>query len=242
MSRHLTDASTPPRLPGQADVPGGALDHTGMYVMHFAFRRDLDDLVAAVVATPADDAATWQALWSYWRFFDGLLHHHHTVENGLYRPALETAVERAGAPDGRTTITTMSDEHAALGKMLDGCRTAFERAVAQPATTTVAALHGHLAALSEVAVEHMAREEAEVLPLTSRVMSPSDHARLERAIGRTYPLRLVPTLVPWAVHGLTPSLERQVLVAARPPERALLRLSRGRFTRRHRGAFHHLSA
>ena len=39
-------------LPGQSHTAEGPHDHTGMYVMHFGFRRDLTNFASAVAHTP----------------------------------------------------------------------------------------------------------------------------------------------------------------------------------------------
>ena len=58
-------------LPGQTHVAEGPNDQTGMYVMHFAFRRDLAAFASSVRATPLGDHETWQALGARWaRFAD----------------------------------------------------------------------------------------------------------------------------------------------------------------------------
>ena len=47
------------RLPGQAAAPEGPLDMQMMYLMHHAFRRDLDAFADAVKGTPVRDRRTW---------------------------------------------------------------------------------------------------------------------------------------------------------------------------------------
>ena len=56
-------------LPGQTATPPGPLDMSAMYLMHHAFRRDLDAFVAAVNATPVEDRACWAALAGRWAVF-----------------------------------------------------------------------------------------------------------------------------------------------------------------------------
>ena len=52
-----------------------------MYVMHHAFRRDLDLFSAAVRNTPAAERGTWALLGERWELFAEVLHEHHTVED-----------------------------------------------------------------------------------------------------------------------------------------------------------------
>jgi hemerythrin-like domain-containing protein len=229
-------------LPGQAHATGGPIDHTGMYVMHFAFRRDLDDLVAAAEATPVDDTATWDALASYWRSFAELLHHHHTAEDAHYWPALADSVDRRGTIADQATVVAMQEEHAGIDPLLRRCHRGVGEVSARAAGSNVAALCDDLAELRSVIGEHMAHEERAALPLVSRVMSPEEYALVERAIGRSYPVRTAPRMVAWAMHGLPPTTAQQVLAAAGAPQRILLRLGRGRFERRHRRAFRYVES
>src|SRR6478735_9399274 len=83
-------------LPGQTHVAEGPLDQTGMYVMHYAFRRDLAAFASSVRATPLGDHDTWEALTHRWARFAATLHHHHTAEDTLYWPMLLVAVEARG--------------------------------------------------------------------------------------------------------------------------------------------------
>ena len=77
-------------LPGQACIADGPIDHTGMYVMHFALRRDIADLVSATALTPPTETVTWRALARYWALFAEALHHHHTAEDDHYWPVSYT--------------------------------------------------------------------------------------------------------------------------------------------------------
>lgn len=229
------------RLPGQAHVADGPIDHTGMYVMHFAFRRDLADLAAAVVRTPVTDAATWRALSHYWRLFADLLHHHHTAEDEVYWPALAAAVRRQGTAADELTVAAMADEHAALGPALESCRLGFAELLTTPSAEGVARLRERLGDARRVIEEHMSHEERETLPLVSRVMDHATYAAVEKRIGRKYPLRVLGTMVPWAFHHLPVGAEQELLARAPAPQRVLLWLTRRRFARRHGAAFRWLA-
>jgi hemerythrin-like domain-containing protein len=226
-------------LPGQAHVAEGPIDHNGMYVMHFAFRRDLADLVGAVARTPVEGNATWTRLRDYWDLFAELLHHHHTAEDDHYWPALADAVRAHGTPADWASIAAMEDEHAAIGPALDRCRQAFHAMLTDPSLSHRDDLHDHLVDARCVIEDHMSHEESETLPLVSRVMASATYAEVEKRIGRSYPLRILATLVPWAFHGLPTNDAQQLLALAPPPQRLLLRLTQRRFARRHRATFAH---
>ena len=48
-------------LPGQAAAPDGPVDIAGMFLMHHAFRRDLDNFVRIVPLAELGDRARWRA-------------------------------------------------------------------------------------------------------------------------------------------------------------------------------------
>ena len=79
-------------LPGQTHVAEGPHDQTGMYVMHHAFRRDLDRFQTAVRTTPVEERDTWHALAARWERFAEVLHHHHTVEDEHIWPVMERRI------------------------------------------------------------------------------------------------------------------------------------------------------
>jgi hemerythrin-like domain-containing protein len=237
----MTDFQTQLDPAGPADLDQGPIDHTSMYVMHFALRRDLDDLVAAVEVTPLDDGTTWRALRWYSQLFGDLLHHHHAAEDSHYWPALAAAVQREGSLADRDTILAMQTEHARIDPALLGCRHAVDRVLERPDALMCAELHARLVELRQIVVDHMAHEERRLLPLTTRVLAPSDYAQVERAIGGTYPVRLAGRMVPWALHGMPPVARSLVLAKAGPGPRTMLRLGRRPFERRHLAAFRHVA-
>src|SRR4029079_12710711 len=97
LGRMNTDRPSQICLPGQTHVAEGPHDQTGMYVMHHAFRRDLDRFQAAVRATPVDERDTWRALAARWERFAEVLHHHHTVEDEHIWPVMERRLEELAA-------------------------------------------------------------------------------------------------------------------------------------------------
>ncbi len=233
-------ATTQILLPGQTCVADGPFDHFGMYAMHYAFRRDLDDLVAAAAATPPTDAGTWRSLASYWEFFADMLHHHHTAEDDHYWPVLAAAVTERGDDADRALVSAMGDEHARIGSALARCGAGFAAVASQPSADRIDDVIGALDAARTVVLDHMAHEETETLPLVQRVLYVDEYARVERAIGRSYPVAAVVRLVPWALYGLDGEVRAEVWSRAELPQRVLYRLGRTRFARRHAAAFGYL--
>ncbi len=224
-------------LPGQTHVAPGPHDHTGMYVMHHAFRRDLAAFASSVRATPLGDHATWQALTTRWARFDATLHHHHTAEDEHYWPVLLTAVESRGTDADRAEVRAMSDEHADIDPLVGACADGFAAVLEHPCEEHRNALDIRLAGLREVLDEHLRHEETVVLPLVQRVMTASDYQAVEAAIGKSYPVRDVPFIVGWVLEGLPEEGRAAMFAMAGAPYRLVHAVVRRRFARAESRAF-----
>ncbi len=134
-----TDRSAWPtqlHLPGQAAAPDGPVDLAVMFLMHYAFRRDLAAFATAVRTTPVSDRPTWRLLAARWGVFGEMLHHHHSGEDAGLWPVL---LERSG-PDDRATLEAMEREHAEIDPLLAACAEGFQRLADAPDDDARAAL------------------------------------------------------------------------------------------------------
>ena len=232
-------------LPGQTHVAEGPHDQTGMYVMHHAFRRDLDRFQAAVRATPVDERDTWRALAARWERFAEVLHHHHTVEDEHIWPVMERRLEeRSGdmgpaEPGGLDALHAMAAEHDLVDPALEACGRGFTAMAERPSDDQRNALDVHVTAMRTTLLDHLRHEETEALPLLQRTLTAEDFAATESAAQRAYPVRAVPFLVPWVADGLPADVTARVLGEAGPAYRLLLRLCRPRYARAERRAFAH---
>jgi iron-sulfur cluster repair protein YtfE (RIC family) len=220
-------------LPGQAHTAEGPHDLAGMYVMHHAFRRDLDRFVSAARRTPIGDSATWRALQRRFDLFHEGLHHHHEVEDAAIWPVLLDRAE----PADRATLEAMEAEHDTIDPALEACREAFAAVVDHPCADHRNALDVRLTALRAGLADHLRHEESEALPLVQRTMTAAEWESSEKAAGKGYPLRLIPFLVCWTMDGMPDDVRRSVLGDAGPVYGLLNRLLRRRHARRERAAF-----
>ncbi len=230
-------------LPGQSHTAVGPHDHTGMYVMHFGFRRDLANLASAVANTPFGDSVTWRALQTRWSTFAEILRHHHAAEDDHYWPALSAAVKLRGTADDQRLVASMEDEHAGIDPALAACGASFAEVIDHPCESHRAALEVRIATFREALDEHLCHEEGETLPLIQRVMTTREFAAAERAIERNgYPPRMIPTVVPWVWHRLPAEAVERMDAQAGPVVRMVHRLCRRGFERRERIAFRYSEA
>ncbi len=224
-------------LPGQTFVAEGPHDHTGMYVMHHAFRRDLAAFTSSVRATPLGDGATWAALAHRWGRFATTLHHHHTAEDTHYWPVLLAAVEERGSDADRAEVRAMSEEHEGIDPLVRACAEGFGAVVDHPCAEHRNALDIRLAGLREVLDAHLRHEETVVLPLVQRVMTHDEFQSVDAAIARSYPLRELPFILGWVMYALPDDAREQMYDVAGGPYRFLHALVRRRFERGEARAF-----
>ena len=226
-------------LPGQTHVAEGPHDQTGMYVIHHAFRRDLDRFQAAVRATPVDERDTWRALAARWERFAEVLHHHHTVEDEHIWPHGDAASRSESEPGGLEVLQAMAAEHDLVDPALEACGRGFTAMAERPSDDQRNALDVHVTAMRTTLLDHLRHEETEALPLLQRTLTVDGLRGHRGAAQRAYPLRTVPFLVPWVADGLPADVTARVLGEAGPAYRLLLRLCRPRYARAERRAFAH---
>jgi len=224
-------------LPGQTHTAEGPHDQTGMYVMHHAFRRDIDAFLAAVRATPVRDETVWVALAARWARFAEVLHHHHEVEDTGIWPVLVAGVEASGSAEDLATLEAMEAEHATIDPALEACRTGFAEMLQHPCPDHRNALDVRVTAFREALLAHLRHEECDALPLLQRVMTAEQFDAAEKHARKGYPLRLVPFLVPWVLQGLPDDARDRILTTAGPAYALIGALTRGRYMRREQVAF-----
>jgi hemerythrin-like domain-containing protein len=237
------DPSTWPRqltLPGQSHTAEGPHDQTGMYVMHHAFRRDLDSFAAAVENTPLSEAEVWAALEHRWRQFAEVLHHHHDAEDELLWPLLAGHARVAGNAEDLAVLEDMTAEHAVIDPALGAVRSALAQMREHPCTDHRNALDIRVAAAREGLHQHLAHEEGHALPMLQRTLSVEENAAFEKALEKVYPLRMLPFLLCWAAHRLPEEARARILEQAPPGYGLVERLLRPRFERRERAAFRYV--
>lgn len=209
-------------LPGQAAAPEGPIDMIGMYMMHFAFRRDLDAFVRAVPATPVADRAAWIALAERWEFFAFMLHHHHSAEDDTLWPPLLAAVDAAGDVAARAVLDDMEAEHGQIDPLLEACRAGFRRLAEVADPDAQAALEVRLVAARRTLDDHLSHEETAAIPLIQHHIEPTRQWKtIEKAISSGYPAKYQLRILGWVMYT-TPAQGREALF--RQPGAGVFRL------------------
>lgn len=159
-------------LPGQAGAADGPVDLSMMFIVHHAFRRDLAAFAAAAAATPSSDRRTWQALESRWSVFSFVLHHHHTGEDTGLWPLVRTKNPSAGP-----LLDQMDDDHRQIAPAITGLEDAA-RAYHDDESARERLLAA-LAALTDVLLPHLRREELETMPVVSATLTDTEYRAVE---------------------------------------------------------------
>jgi type IV secretory pathway VirJ component len=224
-------------LPGQAAAPEGPVDMTMMYVMHYAFRRDLTAFAAAAAATPVDDQPTWQALNHRWQLFAEALHHHHSGEDAGLWPLLTARADE----EGRQLLQAMEEEHSEIDPILEAVTAGLARLATTADADTKAALVVRLCAGKESLARHLAHEETEAIALVQQLMTDAEWRQLdEEHFKKGITPRTVIRLLPWVMHQQPPAAVERLVGSAPAAQKILWRLTRPGFERRERRAFRYI--
>ena len=231
-----TSRSRQLRLPGQAAAHEGPVDLSIMYLMHHAFRRDLEAFAKAVPATPVDDRQCWEAMAERWERFSRFLHHHHHGEDTWLWPFL---MERV-SPEDRSTLEAMEAEHADIDPALEACASGFARMAERPDADTRAALSVRLTAVRESLGRHLAHEETETIALIQTVMTQADWEEVDKHFQEALTFGALLKAVPWALHRVPVEVREELFTRTGRLHRLLWALTRRAFERLDRRAFRHL--
>ena len=222
------------RLPGQAAAPEGPIDMQMMFVMHHAFRRDLDAFAAAVRGTPAGERRTWRALAERWELFAEVLHRHHTGEDEGLWPLLT----RLGSAGDVATLEAMEAEHGEIDPLLESCAAGFRRLARRADEDARSALAVRVCAARESLRRHLAHEESDAIAIVQRLLSPADWARLdEEHFRKDVTPGYAARLVPWAAYGLPHEALDRVFADVGRGFWVMWLLTRGSFARREARTF-----
>ena len=197
---------------------GALTDVHDMVVVHRAFRREFGLLPALVRAVPSGDVRRACVLAAHARLLLEGLHLHHGGEDALLWPLLHERAAPAAA-----LVDRMEAQHHRVHELLTRLEPALARweAEARPAVTEEVA--AGFEALRDALLEHLDQEEAEILPLAARHVTPQEWARLgEHGVAGTRRSHL-PIMFGIVLEDADPH-ERAEMAATLPaPVRLLLR-------------------
>lgn len=171
-----TDLSPFPEPAPELEVPLEMLAacHGRMQSQCATLRR----LVPHLAANGADAQARAAAA-NVMRYFDTSARHHHADEEQDLFPALIDSMAGSDAVCLREMIDGLTADHRVLEADWAGLRRVLERiAAGEPAPLAADAVEAMIGRYER----HMAREEAELLPMAARLLSDDDLAGIGRAM------------------------------------------------------------
>ena len=196
------------RAPNLLNDDGSASMATLFMMSHHGLRRDIARFRVALEKVTESDATSVEALRAEWESYRATLHGHHEMEDTRVFPHL--AGEQ---PALRPTIERLMADHRRIDPLLERGDRAFQEL---PKAEAAAAVVAELSALLD---EHLAIEEAEVVPFlrgAREFPAPTSEAEAE----------LYAEGFAWSMHGIAPDiLER---VGAMLPESLTSRLTAAR--------------
>jgi hemerythrin-like domain-containing protein len=206
MTTTRTRAASQLMLPGQAAAPDGPIDLAAMYLMHRAFRRDLDAFTRVTAATAAADRKRWRRLERRFRLFADVLHKHHSGEDRGLWPLLH---ERGA---DATVLDALEAEHAGIDPLLAACGHDLAGLAAGTAGGDVQeGLAARTAELRDLLSAHLGHEERDGMALVQQHLTPEDWDRLDREFfGAEYRPRDIPAVLGWVMSGLSREAARRL--------------------------------
>ncbi|MDP2292783.1 MAG: hemerythrin domain-containing protein [Actinomycetota bacterium] len=148
-------------------------DTNMMRIVHAALRRDLERARTALTAAspPAEHQRIALARHLGW-MMAFLEAHHRSEDEGLYPPIHERA------PDAAVLLCDMARDHASVAGAVAAVETTAHRyEECDDREALIAALDG----LRDVLLPHLQREEDELMPVVSRVMTTGEWNAIEQA-------------------------------------------------------------
>ncbi len=191
-------ATTSPAAPN----PGVAIQHA----IHGAVRRDMHRLVEAL----SEDTVAAGAVTEYAAEFLDHLHHHHTFEDADVWPEMGRRLGEAYT----TLLERNAAEHEDITAAVTGFSAALDRVGDDPAPAHAAAIH-----MREVVFEHLAHEEAEVIPLIPKAFALEEFPRFQAASAKLDP---PPRFLPWLLESAPEPMASAFAAQLPPPVREQL--------------------
>lgn len=205
-----------------------------MVVVHRAFRRESQILIALIAAVPDRDAGRARTLAAHLRWYEGGLSTHHHGEDELIWPLLH---RRADVQADVVDRMEVQHEHIAetLGRAMSALPAWQDSADASARDKLVLALTEHRAVL----VEHLDDEECHLLPLARRHLTTREWSALGDHFVSTTPKSQLLIFLGAVLEDADPAERARMLGAmplvARLVWRTVGRVVYARHTRRVRG-------
>ena len=198
-------------MAGMTTSNSSITDVSDMYAVHKALIGALDAAPAYVAKSDLDSERV-EVIGSFYENVIEFLHVHHTGEDELIYPVLEQR-----CAESRSDLERIDDQHKLLHAPMDAGRSAIAAWRAAPSAETAQAVVDALASIAEPLRPHLAEEEAVVLPIAAKSMSPEEWGALSG-----HAMMIFRADKPWLPLGLLREQldqeHRDGMLAGMPPE------------------------
>jgi hypothetical protein len=188
-------------------TPAGLVDTRDMLVVHDSVRHQFGLAPALVRGVPVADTARAGVVAEHLELLGGLLHHHHAGEDRLLWPVLHPRVP----PEASATFDRMESQHEGIAEAqgsVEGALAGWRASAGQDERAALAAALEHL--LDRI-FEHLAAEEAHILPLAAIHMTPAEWQRLGEEGLNSLPRKQLPLVVGMLMYRADPDVIREML-------------------------------
>lgn len=201
-----------------------APDTTTYYLVHRALQRNARRLAGATASHDRQDPRRTRALVRWCTGFVAELHCHHTIEDEVMFPALVERIPAAAEQIARTDA-----DHAEMDRIM----TALEAGLEQLRLGGSAGpLHRAATDLADLLDDHLAFEDAEVIPLFERHFTGAEYQRLDdQAMEVLGVSKQALFTVPFIISEATPTEHAHLWATAPLPFKAIHLACRRRFHR-----------
>jgi hemerythrin-like domain-containing protein len=219
--------STPTLRPRSTQEPEP--DLTSLVVTHRAIRQDLRRLADGLAAAGELEPGRARAVCGYTAALLAATRTHHQNENDIIWPLIAATAREA------VDLVPLADDRLVVEQALNQAELALSSFAADPGTA--AALQASVSELRGLADEHIADEEAQLLPAMRRYVSAEAYRWAERQIMRKAAAPGPVFIVPWMARHARDAELRPVLAAGGWRAKAALAVGRRHYSRLERRAF-----
>jgi len=191
---------------------------TIVYLIHEAFRRDLQRLSAAVRA-PSVSRQRAQWLTGAWEYVDEQLHHHHEVEDASLWPLVRPKL--SGRDGDLAVLDDMEVQHVKLLPLSATIGKGFVSFAQRPDERAGAELAEELDGLDTLLASHLSDEEQRCFPVVDSALSVDEFESFGKATAKAVGMRGSAKFFPWIFDGADPVERSAVLTMPPPPVRVL---------------------
>jgi hypothetical protein len=224
-------SSTPPSLrPRTSRDPEP--DLTSLVVLHRAIRQDLGRLADGLAGIGELEPGQARALCRYTAVLLAAIRAHHENENDIIWPLIAATAREA------VDLPPLTDDRLVVEEAADRAQRALACFAAEPSAGT-AALQASISELRDLTGEHVADEEAQLVPAMRRYLPAPAYRWAERQILRKTAPPRPRLIVPWLARHAHHSELRPLLAAGGWRARVALAFGRRRYARLERRAFGH---